>query len=99
MKTAAICSSMKFSAEMKQIAFLLETRHGINVLQCIEDPDREITAQEKKALEAAHRRKIELADAIYVVDIGGYIGQSVGQEIEFARSLGKEIIYHSRFSL
>lgn len=47
------------------------------------------------AIVQAHYRKIELSDGIYVVDIGGYIGQSAKQEIAYAQSLGKEVLYHS----
>ena len=39
-----------------------------------------------------HFRKIELSDAIYVVDIQGYIGNQVSKEIEFAKSKEKEIM-------
>ncbi|MGN1166176.1 MAG: hypothetical protein ACI4S2_07125 [Lachnospiraceae bacterium] len=41
----------------------------------------------------------ELSDAIYVVDIHGYIGNQVSKEIEFAKSKGKEIILHSEYSI
>lgn len=34
---------------------------------------------------------------IYVVDIGGYIGNSVRAEIDYATSLDKPILYHSQF--
>lgn len=37
--------------------------------------------------------KIQLADALYVVNVDGYIGKSTRSEIEFAKQLGKEIIY------
>lgn len=40
-----------------------------------------------------HRTKIDLSDAIFVVNIGGYIGESVKSEIEYAKEKGKEIIY------
>ena len=97
MKTVTLCSSMKFAAQMKEIAFVLETCCNMNVLQCVYDPPREITNAEKQSLVAAHRLKITLSDAVYVVDIDGYIGQSVREEIAFAEGLGKEIIYHSSF--
>ena len=35
MKTVTICGSMKFETEMQRIAFLLETKHNMNVLQCV----------------------------------------------------------------
>ena len=42
-----------------------------------------------------HREKIKLADAILVVDANKYIGESTKSEIEFAKSLNKEILYYS----
>ncbi len=35
----------------------------------------------------------EICDAIYVVNVGGYIGESTRKEIEYARSLNKEVMY------
>ena len=93
MKTLTICGSMRFEQEMKEIAFLLETQKGFNILQCIYT-DREVSEEEKKMLAAAHYRKIDLSDGIYVVNIGGYIGTSVAAEIEYARKLGKDILYY-----
>lgn len=46
---------------------------------------------------SAHYKKIDLSDAIYVVDINGYIGESVRNEINYAEQQGKQIIYHSNF--
>ena len=40
-----------------------------------------------------HKRKIDMADAIYVINVGGYIGSSTRSEIEYARRMGKEILY------
>ena len=46
----------------------------MNVLQCAYDPPGAVLSQrELDALVVAHYRKIDLSDAIYVVDIGGYI--------------------------
>ena len=50
--------------------------------------------EEKEKLAAAHYRKIDLSDGIYVVNIGGYIGESVTAEIEYAKKYGKEIQFH-----
>ena len=100
MKTVTICGSMKFEKEMQRIAFLLETKHDLNVLQCVYNTDNlEISEKERSFLENAHFRKIELSDAIYVVDIEGYIGNQVSKEIEFAKSKGKEIILHSEYGI
>ena len=40
-----------------------------------------------------HKRKIDMADEIYVINVGGYIGSSTRSEIEYARSQGKRIKY------
>ena len=40
-----------------------------------------------------HRIKIDLSDAIYVINVGGYIGKSTREEIKYAKQKGKEIIY------
>ena len=45
-------------------------------------------------LKEAHFKKIELSDSILVVNINNYIGNSTNLEIEYAKKLGKEIIYY-----
>ena len=98
MKTVTICGSMKFAKEMLRKAFLLETRENMNVLQCVYNVDNlNITLAEQSALENAHYKKIEISDAIYVVDIQDYVGKQTSKEIEFAKSIGKEVIMHSTF--
>ncbi len=46
-------------------------------------------------LDKMHKERIKLADAILVVNVNGYIGSSTSKEIEFAKSLNKEIIYYT----
>lgn len=95
MKTYTLCGSMRFEKEMKEIAFYLETQKGYNILQCIYVVDgNEPTPEELQKLELAHYHKIDISDGIYVLNIGGYIGESVRQEIEYAKLHSKEIIYH-----
>lgn len=99
MKTVTICGSMRFEREMQSIAFYLETKANFNVLQCVYNVDgSEISAEDAASLAAAHFKKIDMSDAIYVVDIGGYIGNQVSKEIEYAKSKGKEVIYHSKYA-
>ena len=93
MKTLTICGSMRFAKEMMQIAYRLEVQEGYNILQCVYCDGKQ-SDEELKLLEAAHYRKIDLSDGIYVVNIGGYIGGSVRKEIEYAEKSGKEVIYH-----
>ena len=47
----------------------------------------------KEMLDNMHKRKIDMADAIYVINVGGYIGESTRSEIEYAKRHGKEVRY------
>jgi len=49
--------------------------------------------EEKRMLDDMHKRKIEMADEIFVINSDGYIGPSTGSEIEHAKKLGKKIRY------
>ena len=49
----------------------------------------------KARLDVLHQHKVALADEVYVLDVGGYIGDSTLQEIEWAKSLNKRIRYLS----
>jgi len=93
MKTYTLCGSMRFEKEMRKIAFLLKAEKGYNILQCVYT-DMHPTAEELERIKAAHFRKIDISDGIYVLNIGGYIGQSVFEEIAYANKQGKEILYH-----
>jgi len=44
-------------------------------------------------MDALHFKKIEMADSIYIVNVGGYIGKSTKREIAYAKHLGKPISY------
>lgn len=97
MKTVTICGSMKFVEEMKRIAFELESIEGYNVLQCTyNESDIEITSEMFENLKQAHFSKIDMSNIIYVVDVNGYIGDSVKQEIEYAKKHHKEIVFYSK---
>lgn len=50
-------------------------------------------SQEKQLLDQLHYRKIDLSDAIFVINVGGYIGSSTKREIAYAESLGKQVEY------
>lgn len=45
----------------------------------------------KEMLDDMHKRKIDMADEIYVINKGGYIGSSTRSEIEYAESKGMPI--------
>jgi hypothetical protein len=43
------------------------------------------------ALDELHLRKIDLADQVLILNVGGYIGESTGRELAYARSIGKSV--------
>ena len=45
----------------------------------------------KEMLDDMHKRKIDMADEIYVINVGGYIGSSTRSEIAYARETGKPV--------
>jgi hypothetical protein len=47
----------------------------------------------KEMLDDMHKRKIDMADEIYVINVGGYIGSSTTSEIEYAKRVGKPVRY------
>lgn len=55
----------------------------------------DFTEEEVLMLDKMHKERIKLSDAILVVNVNDYIGSSTKSEIEFAKSLNKEIIYYT----
>ena len=47
----------------------------------------------KEMLDDMHKRKIDMADGIFVINVGGYIGSSTRSEIQYAQEHGKTIEY------
>lgn len=97
MKIITVCGSLKFLKEMMIITEKLELE-GNCMLSPIypTNPDKDAyTEDEALMLDKMHKEKIKISDAILVVDVNNYIGTSTKSEIEFAKSLGKEIIYYS----
>ena len=58
-----------------------------------EHMDEGTLTKTKKMLDDMHKRKIDMADSIYVINVGGYIGESTRSEIEYAKAHGKEVHY------
>lgn len=44
-------------------------------------------------LDDMHKRKIDMADEVFVINVGGYIGSSTQSEIEYASATGKTVNY------
>ena len=52
-----------------------------------------LTEDLKARLDDLHRRKIDLCDEVYVLNVGGYIGESTASEIAYAESIGRQVSY------
>ena len=93
-KIVTVCGSLRFLTEMQQAAELLALEKGWVVLTPIPHTlERELTPQEIRTLGDIHKAKIDLSDAIFVVNVGGYVGEAVKQEIEYAKKQGKEVLF------
>ena len=55
--------------------------------------DEGTLSKTKKMLDDMHKRKIDMADEIYVINVGGYIGESTRSEIEYAEMHDKKVRY------
>lgn len=58
-----------------------------------EDMEEDTITQTKKMLDDMHKRKIDMADEIFVINEKGYIGDSTRSEIAYARETGKIVTY------
>ena len=58
-----------------------------------ENMDEGTLTKTKEMLDEMHKRNIDMADSIYVINVGGYIGDSTKSEIEYAKAHGKAIHY------
>ncbi len=85
---------MRFQADMIYWAYKLELE-GNCVLSAVYSPDekRILTDEENLMLDVLHKKKIDLSDAIFVVNKNGYIGDATRKEIEYAEKNHKEILY------
>ncbi len=98
-KVITICGSMRYSKEMMKISEELELKRGYAVIQCVYNVDGlKYEGVDASILDKIHRKKIDISDAIYVVNIDGYIGNSKKNEIEYAVKNGKEVIYHEKIN-
>ena len=52
-----------------------------------------ISAAQKEKLDELHKRKIDLANEVLVINVGGYIGESTRSEIDYAIAHGKPVRY------
>jgi hypothetical protein len=93
-KVITLCGSTKFKEEYlnAQKLLTLEGNIVISVGLFGHSGDNEVWSEGTKAmLDDMHKRKIDMADEIFVINVGGYIGESTQSEIEYAKSTGKGV--------
>lgn len=91
-----LCGSTRFKEQFleAQKRLTLEGNIVISVGLFGHSGDDEVWAEgTKEMLDDMHKRKIDMTDSIYVINVGGYIGESTWSEIEYAQKNGKEVIY------
>ena len=94
MKIIAICGSLKFEEEIKYYAekMTLEGNCVLSIIYSTREKEK-YSQKEINCLQISHLKRIEIADAIFVVNKNGYIGNAVRKEIEYAKKCNKEIMY------
>ena len=95
-KVITLCGSTKFKQQFLEVQkkLTLEGNIVISVGLFGHSGDNEVWSEgTKQMLDDMHKRKIDLADEIFVINVGGYIGDSTRSEIEYAKSTGKVINY------
>lgn len=98
-----LCGSTRFKDEFMeaQKRLTLEGNIVISVGLFGHSGDREVwenmdegtLTKTKKMLDDMHKHKIDMSDSIFVINVGGYIGDSTRSEIEYAKAHGKIIEY------
>lgn len=97
MKVITVCGSYKFKKEMIEITekMTLKGNCMLTPNELAKSDKNAYTKEEALMIDKMHKEKIKLSDAILVVNVNNYIGNSTKSEIEFAKSLNKEIIYYT----
>ena len=95
-RVVTLCGSTRFKdAFMEaQKRLTLEGNIVISVGLFGHSGDNEVwTEWTKEMLDNMHKRKIDMSDGIYVINVGGYIGESTRSEIDYAIRNGKTVEY------
>jgi len=101
-KIICLCGSTRFTADMLVLQWEL-TKQGFVVLSWCALPDSYFKGEDKthiddqegvkEIVDEVHKRKIDLADEVWVININGYIGESTRSEIEYAEAHNKLVVY------
>ena len=102
-KVITLCGSSRFKEDFFKVQKDLTLKGNIVISlglfghsgddEVWENMDEGTLTNTKKMLDDMHKRKIDMADEIFVVNVGGYIGESTKSEIEYAKIHGKKVNY------
>ena len=102
-KVITLCGSTRFKDEFLKVQKELTLKGNIVISvglfghsgdkEVWENMDEGTFTKTKEMLDDMHKRKIDMADEIYVINVGGYIGESTKSEIEYAKKQGKKVNY------
>ena len=95
-KVITLCGSTRFKDQFVEAQKDLTLKGNIVITVGLfgHSGDSEALNDEVKAmLDDIHKRKIDMSDEIFVINVGGYIGNSTKSEIEYAKAHGKEVKY------
>lgn len=96
MKIITLCGSLKFQKEMMIVAEKMALEGDCILTPVYPTIDNLKRSEEQlQKLKEEHFKRIELSDAILVINVNNYIGNSTSLEIQYAKELGKEIIYYT----
>ena len=102
-KVVTLCGSTRFKNEFMEAQKRLTLEGNIVISvglfghagdkEVWEGMDEDTLTQTKIMLDDMHKRKIDMADEIFVINVGGYIGESTRSEIAYAMEHGKVVRY------
>ena len=95
-KVITLCGSTRFKEQFLETQKLLTLKGNIVISVGLfgHSGDNEVWLKDtKQMLDDMHKRKIDMADEIFVINVNGYIGSSTKSEIEYALKTGKKINY------
>ena len=95
-KKVCYCGSLRKALEaFKRAEYEAVLKGEIALLPCcmFVDIEREYGAESDYKIKAddLHKRKIDIADEVVILNVGGYIGSSTRSELEYAQSIGKPV--------
>jgi len=94
LKTITICGSLRFTSELKTQAERLALEGNCVLTPIFPQKEKsEYSSEEIDVLNMGQLQKIDLSDVVFIVNKDGYIGESVAEEILYAKIKHKEIIY------